>query len=276
VEKSTTGYTNTKRTSQSAHINTNYISDTFLAEIAVRYDDVENVANTTTFNLGLGYRFNQQNQLSINIGEGFKAPTFNDLYFPWGGNPNLKFETSENNEIVYKGFFSIGTLVVSIFDSNVDNLIQWVPDANGIWTPQNIGKAEISGVDASYKLSYGSFSHAITASSISSEDGTTGKQLQLRAKQHFGYEISYSADSFDIFTQFQHVGERPDTDFQTWMPIMLDSYTQINIGASYTFDNHWQLKFKITDVLDDTPTLVSGYNSGGREFYLTLVHQNLF
>ncbi|MCP3674589.1 MAG: TonB-dependent receptor, partial [Gammaproteobacteria bacterium] len=264
------------RTSQSAHINANYIGDTFLAEVAIRYDDIEKVASDTSINIGLGYRFNPQHQLSLNLGEGFKAPTFNDLYFPWGGDENLKFETSENTELVYKGFYDTGSLVISLFDSAVDNLIQWIPDAGGFWAPQNVGEADISGVEASYKFSYGNYNHTITASSISSEDGTTGQQLLLRAKKHFGYEFSYTGDNFDIFTQFQHVGERPETDLQTELPTMLDSYTQVNIGASYTFDNKWQLKLKISDALDEAPTLVSGYNPAGRKFYLTLVHQNLF
>ena len=276
VEKSTSGYTLTERTTKSAHVNASYIGDKFLAEFAVRYDDVEAVADDTTINLGLGYRFSVQHQLSINYGEGFKAPTFNDLYFPWGGNPDLKFETSENKELVYKGFYNTGNLTVSVYDSEVDDLIQWIPDVNGIWAPQNIGHADISGIEASYNIAYGDFSHKFTASSISSEDGTTGKQLQLRAKTHFGYEISYASDSFDIFTQFQYVGERPDTDFQTWMPTMLGSYTQINVGASYSFDKQWQLKLKVSDALDENPTLVSGYNTPGRTFYLTLVHQDLF
>jgi len=276
VEKSTSDYTITSRTTKSAHLSGNYISDTFLTEFAVRYDDVENVASDTTFNLGLGYRFNANNLLSLNFGEGFKAPTFNDLYFPFGGNPELKFETSKNTEIVYKGFFDMGSLVVSVYDSEVDNLIQWIPDSNGIWAPQNIGKADISGIDARYTINYGHYSHKITASSINAEDSNTGSQLMLRAKQHFGYEIAYSADHFDIFSQLQYVGERPDTDFQTFMPTMLDSFSQVNFGASYNFDNEWSLKLKVTDLFDQSATLVSGYNAGGREFYLILVHQNLF
>lgn len=275
VEKSTTVYADTKRNTSSVFVNTIYNDNALMGEFAIRYDDVENVTSDTTFNLGLGYRFNQQHQLSLNIGEGFRAPSFNDLYFPFGGNPDLKFETSSNTELVYKGFYDTGNLVVSVYDSSIDNLIQWIPDNNGIWAPQNIGKADISGIDVSYKISYGKMAHKITASSVKAEDASTGMQLQLRAKRHFGYELSYTGNQFDLFTQLQYVGERPDTDFQTWMPTMLNSYSQLNIGASYHFDKQWQLKFKITDAFDESATLVSGYNAAGRQFYLTLVYQNL-
>ncbi|MFT5451546.1 MAG: vitamin B12 transporter [Enterobacterales bacterium] len=276
VSSSTTTYAKEKRSTKSVHLNGTYKNDSWLAEAAIRRDDVEDVASQTTFNLGLGYRINEQYQLSLNFGEGFKAPSFNDLYFPYGGNPDLKFETSSNSEFVIKGFYDIGNLVVSIYDSEIDNLIQWIPDTNGIWAPQNIGTADIFGIDASFKISHGNLSHKIIASYVEAEDGITGNQLPLRAKNHFGYEISYQGEAFDIFAQVQQVGERPDTDFETYMPTMLDAYIQLNVGLGYRFNENLQLKLKISDAMDQEPTPASGYNSEGRTYYLTLVHQNLF
>jgi len=276
VSSTTTTYAQEKRSTKSIHLNGTYKDDSWLAEAAIRQDDVEDVASETTFNLGLGYRFNDQHQLSLNFGEGFKAPSFNDLYYPFGGNPDLKFETSSNSEFVYKGFYNLGSLVVSVYDSEIENLIQWSPDASGVWAPKNIGSADIFGVDASLKISYGNLSHKITASYVEAEDGNTGNQLALRAKNHFGYEISYQVKKFDFFAQAQQVGERPDTDFQTFTPTMLDSYVQLNVGVGYRFNDNVQLKFKISDALDEEPILASGYNSEGRSFYLTVVHQNLF
>ncbi|MCP4270833.1 MAG: TonB-dependent receptor [Gammaproteobacteria bacterium] len=274
VSHSTTEYKNEKRSTKSVHINTNYNKDNLLAEFAIRYDDVENVASDTTFNLGVGYRFSEQHQLSLNIAEGFKAPSFNDLYYPWGGNEDLKFETSENIEIVYKTFFDQNQLVMTIYDSKVDNLIQWIPDNDDVWSPQNIGQAEISGVDASFTVYQGDLTHKLMLSHTNTKDAVTGVQLMLRAKKHFGYEITYSGDSVSVFSQIQYVGKRPDTDFLTYMPTMLDGYVQTNIGINYSFKENWQLNLKINDAFDKAATLVSGYNAAGRELYLTLVHMN--
>ncbi len=274
VSHSTTEYKNEKRSTKSVHINTNYNKDNLLAEFAIRYDDVENVASDTTFNLGVGYRFSEQHQLSLNIAEGFKAPSFNDLYYPWGGNEDLKFETSENIEIVYKTFFDQNQLVMTIYDSEVDNLIQWIPDNDDVWSPQNIGQAEISGVDASFTVYQGDLTHKLMLSHTNTKDAVTGVQLMLRAKKHFGYEITYSGDSVSVFSQIQYVGKRPDTDFLTYMPTMLDGYVQTNIGINYSFKENWQLNLKINDAFDKAATLVSGYNAAGRELYLTLVHMN--
>ena len=276
VSNSTTTYAKEKRSTKSVHVNSTYKNGSWLTEAAIRRDDVEDVATETTFNLGLGYRLNEQHQLSLNFGEGFKAPSFNDLYFPYGGNPDLKFETSTNSEFVIKGFYDLGNLVVSVYDSEIDNLIQWMPDANGIWAPQNVGTADIFGADVSFKISHGNLSHKIIVSYVEAEDGITGNQLALRAKNHFGYELSYQAESFDFFAQVQQVGKRPDTDFETFMPTKLDAYIQLNVGLGYRFNENLQLKLKISDAMDQEPTPASGYNSEGRAYYLTLVHQNLF
>ncbi len=274
VANSTTEYSIEKRNTKSVHINSNYKKDNFLAEFAIRYDDVEIVASDVSFNLGLGYRFNDNHQLSLNFAEGFKAPTFNDLYFPWGGNPDLEFETSENTEAVYKGYFENSQFVMTIYDSEVDNLIQWIQDSYGVWTAQNIGQAEISGIDTSLSIYQGGLTHKLMVSHTNAQDAITGAQLMQRAKKHFGYEISYNGDNYSVFGQIQYVGKRPDTDFQTFMPTMLDSFAQTNIGMNYSFNENWQLNLKINDAFDKAATLVSGYNAAGREFYLTLVHLN--
>lgn len=276
VEKSSTAYKQTERKTKSIHAGMNYIQDALLADFSIRYDDVESVSSETSFNIGIGYRISSSNLLSLNYAEGFKAPTFNDLYFPYGGNPNLQFETSDNLELVFKGFYDIGQLVVSVYDSDVDDLIQWTPDSEGVWSPSNVGNAEVSGIDASFNFAYGDFSHQLSASYVKAEDAATGKQLLRRAKQNFGYEVSHTLDSLNWFAQVEYVGKRPDNHFQTFMPINLASYTRVNLGMGYVFDNQWQVKLKVNDAFDKAPTSVSGYNPVEREFYLTISHQNLF
>ena len=273
ISKSETVYNIEKRDTTSAFVSLNYVGDLLLADFAVRYDDVENVTDELTSNLGLGFRINSQHLLSLNYSEGFKAPTFNDLYFPFGGNPDLEFETSENTELVYKGFFDNANLVISIYDSEIDNLIQWMPDANGVWSPQNVGKADISGVDLTYEINQDDFNHKFTADSVDAKDATTNARLIRRAKNHFGYELTHTLDNFDWFAQIQYVGKRPDTDFQTFLPIESDSFTSVNLGLGYYLTKDWKLQLKINDLFNEEPTIVSGYHPIEQEFYFTISYQ---
>jgi len=275
VSKSSTQFAVDERQTQSAFVNVNYVGDVFLGEVAIRHDDVESVAGETTFNIGAGFKIESDHLLSFNYGEGFKAPTFNDLYFPFGGNPDLNFETSDNIEVVYKGFYESSNLTISVYDSDIKNLIQWAPDSNGIWSPQNVGEVEVSGIDVSYQFRYGDFNHKFTADKVDAENAATGTALIRRAENHFGYEVSYTNDKFDWFAQLQYVGERPDVDFQTFDAIKLDSFTRINLGVGYAATENIKLQLKVNDVGDEAPTIVSGYYPIEREVYLTVSYQEL-
>ncbi len=273
IDRTTSDYAETRRESKSAQIGVNYIGNVILADLAIRYDDVQRVNNETSVNLGVGYRLAEEQLISLNYSEGFKAPTFNDLYYPYGGNPELVFELSENIELLYKGKIGVGRLSLSVYDSEVENLIQWVPDSNGVWAPQNVGEAKIQGADLTYSIRHDSYTHKLTASYTSAEDAATGQQLIRRAKNQYGYELGFVGDSFDGFVQLQHVGKRPDNDFQTYSRIMLDSYMRVNLGVGYQFDSNWKFQLKVNDAFDEAPIQVSGYHPIEREYYFTVSYQ---
>ncbi|TQV74998.1 TonB-dependent receptor [Aliikangiella marina] len=264
VSGSLTQYDERKRDTQSVFLAANYVGSTFLVDVAIRNDDVEKVANETTSNIGVGFRISPEHLVSLNYGEGFKAPTFNDLYFPNFGNPELKFETSENLELVYKGQFGDSRLTLSVYETDTENLIQFGP--NGA---ENIGLAEVSGIDLTYQFSTGDFNHKITADNIDAKDGNTGARLIRRAKNRVGYELNYVQDSFDWFLQVQNVGKRPDTDFSTFTAVELESFTRLNLGVGYQFNDELRIQLNINDLTDEAPIMVTDYNPVEREFYLS-------
>ena len=63
-------------------------------DAGARVDDNQQFGNVTTGNLGVGYGLTNNLRLVGSYGTAFKAPTFNDLYFPGFSNPNLKPEKS--------------------------------------------------------------------------------------------------------------------------------------------------------------------------------------
>lgn len=97
----------------------------------------------------------------------FRAPTFNELYWPsdpWShGNPELQSETGRTWEIGAEyQWLERWVGKISLFDTRVSNLIEWLPEDNGDgnpwndpWAPENHGKVRMRGIDASmaWKLS---------------------------------------------------------------------------------------------------------------------------
>jgi vitamin B12 transporter len=78
-------------------------SDTQQVQLSVRQDNYSDFGAANTGLLGYGYAFNDAWRATGNLSTAFKAPTFNDMYYPlaWGyqGNPNLKPEQSQNHEV---------------------------------------------------------------------------------------------------------------------------------------------------------------------------------
>ena len=79
------------------------------------------------FSLGSSYIFNSFYNLKVNFSRNFRIPTFNDLYWETGGNPDLKPESSYQAEVgnvfTYKKF----TLSETVYFIKIDDLIRWVP-----------------------------------------------------------------------------------------------------------------------------------------------------
>lgn len=126
------------------------------ANAGVRYDNNSLFGSQVSPKAGVLYKIAQNWQVKATIGKGYRAPTLNDLYWPNAagvkGNPNLIPETSTDYDygIIYSNNNS--RLNITLFNRDVSNLIQWVPDAFFVFSPQNIGKANISGIEAEYSL----------------------------------------------------------------------------------------------------------------------------
>ncbi len=94
----------------------------------------------------------------VSAGEAFRAPTLNELFWPFDGfehgNLNLKPETSKEYEAgVEQPFGKKNSVRFTYFERKVNNLIQWEMDpATFIFSPVNIGKARIAGSESELKL----------------------------------------------------------------------------------------------------------------------------
>jgi iron complex outermembrane receptor protein len=89
------------------------------------------------------------------IGKNYRVPTFNDLYWPWSGNPQLKPENSTSGEagVILKNDFLISHLIeITWFDIRTIDRILWAPGEGGLWFPQNIGKSLSTGFEFSFRL----------------------------------------------------------------------------------------------------------------------------
>ena len=237
------------------------------AEVALRYDDVENIDSETTYNLGVGYQIKDEIQVSVAKGTGFKAPTFNDLYYPYGGNPDLLSETSDTEEVNVTYVKNAFDLTVSYYNTDIENLIEWAPDADNVWQPRNLSQADISGVDvtANYKGLGGN--HTFNYGYLDAVDGATGSRLVRRAKNQFSYQFTASFDTTDLMLNYEFKGDRMDSGVE------LDSYQLVDVSVNHRFTDAISGKLKLHNVFDEEYETVLNYQTLGRSVYLSINYQ---
>ncbi len=271
ISDSATGYNEELRETTSYFAGLSYNNNIILADLVVRNDDVENVDKRTSTNAAVGYQITPNQLISLNSAEGFKPPSFNDLYFPFGGNPDLKFETSDNLELIYKANWSGVNLSATVYKTDIENLIIWLPNDDGIWMPINVGEALLQGGTFDVNFAVGdSFNHGINLSIVEPEDKQTGERLIRRSRIQASYDIAFSGENFDWSIQVNHVGSRKDSSST------LPAYTRVNAAAAYRFNDNWKLSFKINDAFDKAPIEVATYNPLGKEYFLTITRSGLF
>jgi vitamin B12 transporter len=198
------------RTTKAFYVLGRHQMNSFLFEGAVRRDDIQGLDAETTYNLSVGYQLNADWLVSASRGTGFKAPTFNDLYWPGSGNPLLKPEKVESNEVLVRGQLENADIEVSVYDSKIEDLIAWAPDASGAWRPMNINQADIQGLEFTGNYYIGDWSHNLAATYVKTEDKSTGKELLRRPKVSANYTLGYQVGVLTANATLRYRGESMD------------------------------------------------------------------
>ncbi len=106
----------------------------------------------TTYKIEGAYQFKEfGTKIHSVTSTGFRAPSFNELYFPNFGNPNLKPEESMSWEVGVDQSLLAGKVQVGVtyFDSRLKNLIQF---NSPTFLPQNVGIATSKGTETYFKV----------------------------------------------------------------------------------------------------------------------------
>lgn len=126
--------------------------------LGARYDDYSNFGSQLNPSFSLLYKINPKNKVNMSIARSFRAPTFNDLYWPndgWSsGNPNLNPEKGYTGEIGYESEINkYLSSAITYYHSKFSQLIVWETDPITWFSqPNNIGSAKIDGIEFNNKI----------------------------------------------------------------------------------------------------------------------------
>ena len=247
------------------------IFDNHFVNASVRWDENEAFGDYVTGSVG--WRFNWQHGISVlaNFGNAFKAPTFNQLYFPNAGNPNLKPEESKSHEVGLVGDHNWGQWELRAYHIDVDNLINWVSDAKGNWRPQNTDKAQIEGIEAEIGTKIYGFRPKLTMNLLNPENQQIGKRLPGRADKTLAFDLSKSVADFDFGAAVIAQGNR-FADVANKMSV--DGFVTVDLRSAYHFNKNWMVSVKLNNLLDKNYQTVNTYNMADRNFFVSIHYNN--
>ncbi len=221
-----------------------------------------------------------------NFDKSFRAPSFNDLYWPEDaytkGNPDLKPETSTNFDIgllfrhIQSSLFQIE---LTYFKNSITDLIVWNTGPNWKWTPQNIGRAKISGFEniwtirAPQNTAYLKIAHTwMKAIDETSNSPNRGNPLIYRPKNKIDINAGFRYWIFHLNLNYRSVGKRRYFNYITYKYDYLNAYHLLsgNIGCYFSFSGfNIDAKLEAWNIMDKSIYIMDGYPIPGREFRLS-------
>jgi vitamin B12 transporter len=227
----------------------------------LRYDRYSDFGNASTGYLGYGYALTPVLKLVASASTGFNAPTFNDLFYPYGGNPDLKPERSRSAEagLQYADGAVSGRL--QLFGSRYRDLIGFDSAYNRV----NVGEASVRGAEASLEVPLGDWRASLAATYQDALNETDHTRLNRRARQFGNLQLARSLGAFDVQANLRATGDRRDT--AGGIEHMLPGYALLDIAARWRAGKEMQLTLRAENLFDRSYENAWGYRGTPRGLF---------
>lgn len=212
----------------------------------VRVDDNEDFGTHVTPAGSIAYLIPSfGTKLKGGVANGFRAPNFNELFYPDFGNPDLQAELSSEWNIgfeqsVWDNFFLLEAVY---FERRVKGLIEGVvidPD-NFIFQAQNKGRVDIQGVEVIpvlRPLPDLTLSGSFLFLDFVTSDGKLLRRPSERGTLHANYlrrDLWWEDDRLNLHLGVRVVGDRDDVDPLSGTTRANGMFATTNLAMSYSF-----------------------------------------
>lgn len=229
--------------------------------LGIRHDDFDQFGSETSPRIAAAL-VTGHGTWRASYGEGFRAPSIGELYFPFSGNRDLRAERSRSAEIGLDRSFGDALVSVTLFRSRLHDLIVF---DNQSFLFQNIGRASSSGAELSAEGKLSPSVHAgMSYTFLRTEQEETGEAL-LRRPRHSGtLFVGGRRDRLEAIATLQHSGRRPDLlPVAPFAVIDAKAYTTADLTFRYRLELVTPY-LKIENLANTEYQEVTGYPSPGR------------
>ena len=252
-------YADQKTKSQSRYFQGLFDSEMVGVLVGFRHDDYGNYGDEDTWNIGARLNISDSIKLTANNGTAFKAPNFNQMFWPGGGNPDLLPEKSRSYEIGAAYQTKQMQLQLNMYRTKVENLISG-------WPSSNINRAQISGEELIVNLTNNRIADlAIELSHVDSRDKASGERLLKRPIKSAKVTVAKEIGAVDI--ALTAIGYSSSLG---WGGTESAGYGVFNGAVNYALNDHVKFSLKGENLFDKEYSPVYGYSSKGRSFMLEM------
>jgi len=214
-------------------------------QASLRSDHNSSFGTNDTGNLGYGFSFAKNWRATASYGTAFKAPTFNDLYFPGFSNPNLKPEKSRNLEASLRYEANHSTISLTAYENRIRDLI-----ALDFVNPPfifNVNKARIQGVTLAATTRLQAWHLKGSVDIQSPRDEESDNLLVRRANRHGSLNAGRNWGDWYFGGEIVASSARYNNAANTER---LPGYAILNAVANYRINQDFRLQARVNNILD--------------------------
>jgi vitamin B12 transporter len=233
----------------------------FGTELGLRHDDNQQFGSHNSWNAAFSLPVGQSQRWILSYGEGFRAPTFTDLYAPpaWGPNPDLKPETSKTYELQWRGEFDEAQLEAALYRTDLKDMI-----APGGTRMENVSQARINGFEASAARELLGWQASLGVSIIDPRDRDSGHTLARRAKRTLSIDLDRTFGALSAGAGWHVSSARYDTIANTRE---LSGYGIFDLRAAWQSHPELRWEAKVNNLFDRDYALATYARSQGPDWF---------
>ena len=243
-----TTFTENSRWNRAAFVQHRFRGEWFSTELGLRRDQNQQFGSQNSWSGTLTVPVNPDNDLLLSYSEGFRAPTFNDLYYPQTqySNPDLQPETSKSYELQWRSQLTDSTrLEASLYRTDLSDAI--ILDRTG--KPQNVASARINGFEAALKQDLFGWQGNLGLAVIDPRDRDSGHTLARRARRTVSLDLDRQFDKLGLGASWQAISSSYDDEDNR---NRLGGYALLGLRSSWALNREVLLSVKVDNLLDKT------------------------
>ncbi|PRA24803.1 TonB-dependent receptor domain-containing protein [Pseudomonas poae] len=244
--RASTNFDQDSRWNRAVFIQHRFEAEAFSTELGLRHDTNQQFGSQNTWSGTLTVPLNPDNDVLLSYSEGFRAPSFNDLYYPGSSNPDLKPEHSKSYELQWRSQLSDTTrLETSLYRTDLRDAI--VAQPVDFYIPHNVASARINGFEAALKQELFGWQGNLGVSFIDPRDRDSGHTLARRARRTLSLDLDRQFDRLGLGASWQAVSTSYDDEENAHR---LAGYGLLGLRGSWALNREVMVSLKVDNLLD--------------------------